>query len=139
MVTRPITTVAAAGLLVGSLACSGLEEAPPDLSRPNRFDEAGVSFGYPGNWTASTETEEAGEIDILTVFVESPGEAVAIVQIYPPGGRPSLDVALEVMLDSVMAAQEASSVPLTVSEPVLGRESRTVAGAEREVAVARYT
>ncbi|MEZ4320641.1 MAG: hypothetical protein R3F61_24375, partial [Myxococcota bacterium] len=33
----------------------------------------------------------------------------------------------------------ASSVPLTVSEPVLGRESRTVAGAEREVAVARYT
>ncbi|MCP3872730.1 MAG: hypothetical protein GY699_06185, partial [Desulfobacteraceae bacterium] len=62
-------------LLFGLLAC----EKSADISSPIKYEKESVSFSYPQNWKV---TEDVRQQDLRYIFVESPGDAIFIVQIY---------------------------------------------------------
>ena len=64
-----------ASLCIGLAAC----EKAADISSPLVYDTDGVSFSYPGNWQVTEDTTEQG---FRYVFVESPGDAIFIIQLY---------------------------------------------------------
>lgn len=59
-------------------------EEAADIANSKLYDKAGVSFQYPGNWTVS---EDEGSAMYRNIFVESPGDALMIIQ--------SMDVSVE--------------------------------------------
>ncbi len=61
--------------LLGLLGC----EKAADISSPVRYEKENISFLYPHNWKV---TEDVKRQDIHYIFVESPGDAISIVQIY---------------------------------------------------------
>lgn len=60
------------------LSVSGCEKAA-DVSAPIAYKKGDIHFSYPGNWTVSDDTEQDG---MRYLIVESPGDALLIVQVY---------------------------------------------------------
>lgn len=60
---------------------SQCSEKPADLDNPKRYNKHGLEFQYPGNWEI---TKDSRISRVRTVFVESPGDALVIIQVYPP-------------------------------------------------------
>ena len=58
-------------------ACS---EPPADLSETKTHESGNIAFEYPGNWRV---TEDSNTQGILNLFVETPGNALVILQSYP--------------------------------------------------------
>ena len=54
-------------------------EKKADISAPNIYDEQGITFSYPGNWKISSN---ASNSDVRYIILESPGDAIFIIQIY---------------------------------------------------------
>lgn len=50
-----------------------------DVSNPVAYDKAGIKFDYPKNWSI-TEDDELK--DVRFVLLESPGNAIFIIQVY---------------------------------------------------------
>jgi hypothetical protein len=127
-------------VVVASLACGGLSEPQPDLAHPTQFSQNGLQFGYPGNWSATTDTEPAGAEEIVSVTIESPGNALAIVQHYPAGIRPDLDQATSIMVDTMASAVSDESAGVAgMAPPVTTSGTRQIAGAARDMRTATYT
>jgi hypothetical protein len=74
-------------LAVALLAGSGCAERTADVGHPHAFDDVGLSFSYPGNWTVSVDKGES----FRTVELETPGNALGLVMEF----RPAIDVDLD--------------------------------------------
>lgn len=68
------------GFVALSLLLGACGEPPADLANTKTHEAAGFAFDYPGNWRVS---EGVSNSDILFLFVETPGDAVTIIQAYP--------------------------------------------------------
>ncbi|MCB9677740.1 MAG: hypothetical protein H6737_21720 [Alphaproteobacteria bacterium] len=133
-----VTAVAVVG--VATLACGGFGEQTADVGHPQQFEEAGLVFGYPGNWTASSEIETNPSGEVLSVTVHSPGDALAIVQHYPENDVPTVDFAMQIMLETMTSAiEDGTAGTMKLAPPVVTSDTRVVAGQQRDVRVAKYT
>lgn len=70
-----------------SLLLAGCWESPADISNPQTYDKDGLTFTYPGNWKV---VEDVAGDPVRYLFVESPGEALVIVQVDSSGQAKSL-------------------------------------------------
>ena len=57
----------------------GLAEQKAEVESPLQYDKDGLRFAYPGNWTV---TEDQNSDNIRYLFVESPGDAIFVIQVY---------------------------------------------------------
>lgn len=57
----------------------GCGEPDADLNNTKSYNKNGISFKYPGNWSLSDELTG----DILSIYLETPGDTVVIIQNYP--------------------------------------------------------
>lgn len=64
-----------ATLSVGLTAC----EQYADIASPQVYDSSNIRFSYPDNWQV---TEDASKQGFRYIFIESPGDAIFIIQIY---------------------------------------------------------
>ena len=55
-------------------------ERTADITSPTTYNKEGLSFSYPGNWKI---IEDKGQGDIRCIFIESPGNAVFVIQTCP--------------------------------------------------------
>ena len=124
--------------LVGfTLACGGVGDQPADIGNPQTFTQDGLAFDYPGNWTATVDPPQDG---ILSVQLENPGNALVIVQSYPSGIRPDLDVATTTMVDAMVSSISGATGGLAeMQPPTITQGSRTIAGAPRDERIANFT
>ena len=67
-------------ILIAILVVSGCGEPKADIETPKSYDNSGLTFNYPKNWTI---TEDIVEGEIRYVFVETPGDAIVIIQLLP--------------------------------------------------------
>jgi hypothetical protein len=65
----------------------GCEKAA-DISSPAIYKKRSIHFSYPKNWKI---TEDAEQKDTRYIFIESPGDAIFIIQIYPKQDAISLN------------------------------------------------
>ena len=70
------------------LLCFAGCERKANVSSPSHYEKNGVKFSYPGNWEV---TEDSGGAGFRSLFVESPGDAILIAQIYSKNDGMSLD------------------------------------------------
>ena len=54
-------------------------EKKADISSPKFYEKNKVSFSYPKNWRI---TEDVEETEMRYIFIETPGDAIFIIQIY---------------------------------------------------------
>lgn len=80
-------------------------EKPADISSPMSYEKQNIRFSYPSNWKV---TEDVEQEDIRYLFVESPGDAIFLVQIYSKQDAVSLREFSEWF--SAQAKQETSIV-----------------------------
>jgi hypothetical protein len=59
---------------------AGCGESQADLSTPKTHNSGAITFDYPKNWKI---TEDLVTPEIHNLFVESPGDAIVILQSYP--------------------------------------------------------
>ncbi|MEO1270058.1 MAG: hypothetical protein AAFX99_18375 [Myxococcota bacterium] len=62
-------------------------EPPADIQNPKTYRKGGLSFSYPGNWTITEDSEDGG---IRSVFIETPGDALMTIQVYPEASAQEL-------------------------------------------------
>jgi hypothetical protein len=65
-------------LTITIVTLAGCERAA-DISSPEIYERQQIRFSYPGNWDV---TEDATEDIVRYLFVETPGDAIFIAQIY---------------------------------------------------------
>ena len=112
-----------------TLACGGLGETAPDVASPQTWSGSGLSFDYPGNWSAEAETSAGFQ----SVTVESTGSTMVIVQIYEPGTDLSLDVFAPIFVTEMQKAMaEIAGGMIDLEPPKLTTSSRAIAGATRD-------
>ncbi|MDJ0986748.1 MAG: hypothetical protein QNJ26_14495 [Desulfobacterales bacterium] len=54
-------------------------ERPADVASPLMYDHHSIRFSYPANWQVTEDVEQPG---FRYLFVETPGDAIFIAQIY---------------------------------------------------------
>lgn len=74
---RFLTSLFALSTLCLLVGCS---EPPADLSNPKSHTSGPFTFEYPQNWVI---TDEEFDAEFHYVFVETPGDAIVILQSYP--------------------------------------------------------
>lgn len=75
------TMILAVASLILLASCGKTQEAvQADTGRPTSYAKDGLTFRMPGNWRV-TEDEATPEVRYL--FVEEPGEALVVVQLFP--------------------------------------------------------
>ncbi len=74
-------------LVISLLLLVGCGERSAKTDNPRSYNKAGIAFEYPGNWEVTEDEQLAG---LRYLFVETPGDAIVIIQIY------SADDALEI-------------------------------------------
>lgn len=73
---KTLQTISLLCILIIIAAC----EQNADTSKPLNYAKDTISFAYPENWTV---TEDKQEDDVRYLFIETPGDAIVLVQIYP--------------------------------------------------------
>jgi len=58
------------------IACG---EPAADISKPSNYNKNGIDFSYPSNWEV---TEDSQVEDVRYLFIETPGDAIVIMQLY---------------------------------------------------------
>ena len=66
---------------------AGCGEPKADLSTPKTYQSGAITFDYPKNWVVA---EESVTQEFHFLFVESPGDALVILQSYPTDGDDDL-------------------------------------------------
>ncbi|MBK8038721.1 MAG: hypothetical protein IPK22_16565 [Verrucomicrobiaceae bacterium] len=74
-------------LLLATLILVSCGERAADVVNPKKYEKEGVVFLHPGNWTIENESHEAG---FHHVTVESPGDALVVVQAFEQTAAVSL-------------------------------------------------
>lgn len=67
-------------ILVLLFFISACSEKPADMKNQLEYKKGGMSFSYPANWEVTEDTENE---DVRFVFVESPGNAIIKIEVYP--------------------------------------------------------
>ena len=75
-------------LLLGLVGC----EKTADISSPVKYEKDNISFSYPKNWKV---TEDVVQQEVRYLFVESPGDAMFVAQIYAKPDAVSLSEFVE--------------------------------------------
>ncbi|MCO6511370.1 MAG: hypothetical protein J5I65_11325 [Aridibacter famidurans] len=73
---------------VSLVAC----EKPAEIAVPQQYNKDGISFTYPGNWSVTEDVEQDG---YRYVIVETPGDALFMVQVYDEDEAFDLDLFVE--------------------------------------------
>jgi hypothetical protein len=73
---RPLTTLVALSLFALLLGCG---EPKADVSATKSHRSGSMAFSYPKNWKVA---EDFDTPDVHTIFVETPGQAIVILQSY---------------------------------------------------------
>ncbi len=68
------------GVLLALAAMLGCGETRAKTGQPRGYEHDGLSFEYPGAWEVSADVEDEA---VRYVLLESPGEAILLVQVYP--------------------------------------------------------
>jgi hypothetical protein len=69
----------------------GCGEPAADVTRPRLYEKEGLAFQHPGNWKIEEDQSLEG---IRHLTIETSGDALVIVQMFPPGmGLPLEDYA----------------------------------------------
>ncbi len=71
------------------LLLEGCGEPKADLSTPKTHTSGAITFNYPKNWKI---TEDSVTPEIRYLFVETPGDALVILQSYPAGEASNIEV-----------------------------------------------
>jgi hypothetical protein len=133
----PLRRFAALAALL-ALACLAACERAPDVAEPQVYATAPLTFRLPGNWSVTRDehsVEDGGEF--RNVVVESPGNAIVLVQLYTP----VVDVSAEAFSAELMAATVAEvegmleikgMKPLSASGGTPSAVQATVAGELRD-------
>ena len=74
------STTSIACLVIAGLLLVGCGERRAETGSPRTYQHDGIEFEYPGNWKV-TEDDREGEVRLL--LVETPGEAIVVIQITP--------------------------------------------------------
>lgn len=77
-----VTSVALVVFLLLS-AC----EQQAELGQPSEYDKNGVKFSLPGNWEVTEDSEEEAS---RYIFVETPGDAIILIELYAREDSPTL-------------------------------------------------
>ena len=89
-------------LLAGLFAACG--EKPAEIENPRDYKKGKITFQYPGNWEVTEDVEQAG---IRSVIIESPGDAVLILQTFPANLAPDIKT-----FAKIFAAELKKEVPV---------------------------
>jgi len=74
-------------LLLLSTLFAGCGEPQADLSTPKTHKSGAITFDYPKNWEITVDSVTP---EIHYLFVETPGDALVILQSYPTGDADTL-------------------------------------------------
>lgn len=80
-------TISRFALLSLVVMLSGCGEPAADVALPEKHHRDGISFQHPGNWKITEATVVEG---FHHVMVETPGDALVIVQVFPADGAATL-------------------------------------------------
>lgn len=67
-------------LLFLLLSLSACVEKPADIKNRLQYKNDGISFFYPGNWEVTEDTVVEA---VRFIFIETPGDAIMKIEIYP--------------------------------------------------------
>ena len=101
-------------LVFVSLLLVGCGERSVKIDNPRAYNNAGLEFEYPRNWKV---TEDVQQEELRYLFVESPGDALLIIQIF------SADDALDIQDFAKRFAQTAGTRATPREEAALGDQS----------------
>lgn len=73
-------------------------EKPAETANPKQYEKNGISFTHPGNWSVTEDVRQDG---YRYLIVETPGDAVFMVQIYNADEAYDLDSFVEWYSDQV--------------------------------------
>ncbi len=62
-----------------ALLCVSCGETSAQIESPKSYDNAGLQFEYPGNWEVAEDVQQEHS---RYLFVESPGDAILIIQVF---------------------------------------------------------
>ncbi len=107
---------------------SGCGERRAEIKSSNNYSNNGVSFQYPGSWSVTGDLEDEG---YRYIFVESPGDAISKIEIYPKGASFSLLEFVKLDIENLK-----SNMPKIfslkgngeISEAIMSVEGKTIAG-----------
>jgi hypothetical protein len=85
---RPSILIIWTILLLGLSGC----EKVADISSPVIYEKENISFSYPRNWKV---TEDVKQQNFRYLFIESPGSAIFMVQVYSKNDAVPFDVFVE--------------------------------------------
>lgn len=91
-------------LLLALFALVSCGEPAADVVNPKKYEKEGIVFIHPGNWTIEDESHEAG---FHHVTVETPGDALVVVQAFAKEDALSLKEYAE-----SFSAEAAKAIPL---------------------------
>ncbi|WP_394225186.1 hypothetical protein [Pseudoalteromonas spongiae] len=86
-------------ILVLLFFISACSEKPADMNNQLKYEKDGLSFSYPANWEV---TEDFVNEDVRFVFVESPGDAIIKIEVYPTEQSFELKEFVELDVEALM-------------------------------------
>lgn len=75
----------------------GCGEPNAKVNKPKQYSKDGLEFRYPGNWKV---TEDVRQADLRYLIVETPGDAILVIQIIPDKLAVSLKEYAQVFSDN---------------------------------------
>jgi hypothetical protein len=122
------------------VGCGMFGEPAPNVGSPNHHDAHGLAFDYPGNWTLKGDVDDSDGISLYTAEVESPGNALVMVQQF----KPAVPLDIEALIVEVSAgmkdgAKEELGGMAEYTDDGTGDIDRTLLGETRKGKEKRFT
>jgi hypothetical protein len=92
---KNIMTICLLMLVLVHVSCI---EKKADIKNPKTYSNSGLYFKYPGNWKI---TEDSRSAALRYVFIETSGNAIVIMQIYPSDAAPEFNTFVTEFSDSM--------------------------------------
>lgn len=109
-------------LLIFISACS---EKQADMKNQLKYEKDGLSFSYPANWEV---TEDIENENVRFIFVESPGDAIIKIEVYPT--EQSFELKEFVKLDVEALIKEIPSILALDSDNKIEEIKTSIKGVE---------
>ena len=129
-----IRSLVAIALLLLASAC----ERAPDLAQPSSYAKDDLAFSFPGNWSVTADQAESGAGgSSRNVVIESPGNAIVLVQLYmPPVETTAEEFSAELMKTTIQEVEHLIEVrgvkPVTAQGSEPSAVQSVVAGVLRD-------
>lgn len=135
-----------AWLLVCAAAPGGCERARgwfaeprPQVEAPHRHTSGAISLAFPADWTLREEAAQEQDVTLRTLQLESPGEALLILQSFEPALAVDVDEHLERTLQALAAELGARGDPGPGARGEVVAFERALLGAPRPALRATIT